>query len=203
MAFPTTPILASGSSVAGFTVPAYGDGSLQSVGGSFTGLASSFGGGEFIGPAYTDVEVYATLFTIGGGGENVVIHAREDGTGSGWNGYGLSITPGTGWDMLQITGGGGGGSASLASGPDEFVNLDVVGYSVIGSVITVYRNGVVLSETAGANPATDATWASGFIGLEIYDVNWAVRNFGGGTPVTPVTALASDTPPIIGGRGAC
>lgn len=183
MLFPTTSILDSfGGTLSGWTTPAYGNAALSIVTGQVTsGTASAFAGGEWAGGSFGDTEVYCTIATKGLTGEQIVLHLRESGNTSTWNGYALRVNSFSGLiEILRVTSGNVG--ATVNSITQAITNGDGVGLRIQSSYLTAwYRSGAAGNTWTNIMSGTDTTYTvAGPIGLEIYSTTYKIDDFGGG-----------------------
>jgi hypothetical protein len=178
--YPSTPVLTSFPSIgAEWSNSAYGNGALTTSGGLVLSSSAGWSAAEWVGSVETATECFITLTTLGGSGDELHLHIREDGTGANFTAYMLNISPPSTWQIVEVTAGAG---AVIGSGSVAFANGDQVGITAIGSNIVAWRNGAAL-----AAPTVDPTIASGKRGLEIFNNVWRADDFGGGVPSDVIT----------------
>lgn len=183
MTFPTTPILDDFNAGANQALSARaGWSSLRCVGfGDFTTDAvptkavSSGTGDNIWGTAPPgDVEAYFKIADWTGGSGSWQLYARF-GTAAAQNGYRISHF--TGSILLQTVTGG--GTSNLASASLTLAAGDSMGISCVGTLITGWTKIGAGAWTAFGS-ATDATYASGNIGVVAQAAGLNLDEFGGG-----------------------
>lgn len=116
--------------------------------------------------------VCGTITGVTDGGPGV----RVSGTG-GLNGYFVEVYD-SGWILTKFVTG---SQSSLTSGSDVFTAGDACKIAVVGTAITVYRNGVSIGASS------DASLASGACGLWAFGLGTIVDDFVGNNAGAPPT----------------
>ena len=197
MSFPSTGILdnfnrGNESPVDGNWSPFYGDLKAQLVSNAIIHLDTSDGSSMYWNPnTYQDSENYYTITTKGTTDFSIFTRMGGDPINAldGYRGYHSiplslvriqrlddSVKTTLGADITSVT----------------FANGDGFGFEMIGSTITTYKR--ISGSWAGIGNRSDATYASGYIGLRGGDdTTWVFDDFGGGTVVVsiPVAILKS------------
>lgn len=137
--------------------------------------------GYLPGPYGPNVELWCTVSVLPGAGAYVflAVRAQDVGAVSTWDGYGLIYIVGTGWQLRRYLNG---TSTTLTSSATPILAAgDGMGFSVIQSRLTAYRNPAGAGWIPTGLAITDATYsAPGAIGLELNDTTVRIDNLGGG-----------------------
>jgi len=191
MAFPTTGILdnfnrANEDPLANSTwTKITGSQNLKIVsnicqGSPFNQLSGAYWSATTFGP---DSEAYVTVLVIPGGANYVRLYARLTSPGGAQNSYFMQFSNDSNGCRIFIESGGT-PTAIAQDAAARYVANDVLGFEVIGSTLTVYKNGASVLST------TDATFsAAGFIGLGARQSTAQLDDFGGGTVVPAAAAF--------------
>lgn len=214
MAFPTTSVFADGSTTAGFTNSAYTNGPVATTAGLFAGtIASGFSSMQWNALTVTETEIYCTLNTFGGSGEAVNMHMRDNANDGTADFYYLQVAlDGSGdlpWGIFRALDNGDTENVLLTSGT---ISAPAAGCKVgatcqgVGATVTITAWYQALAGSWVSQGSIDDTNVNrrtnaGKLGVDIFDTVWRIDDIGGGEIVT-TTVLPSDTPFVIGGRGA-
>ena len=164
----TDNFVRANSATLGANYTACGDGNsgMAISGNTAVGVASVFTVSAWTANTFHNDQ--GTIITFGGApsGQYIYPCVRLTGTATTLHGYCLYIEGST-WGIQLISAGGGG--AVLASGSVSPAPGDTFELTAVGTNLTAYHSGSIMTASSGSNPAADSTYASGSCGVAAYN----------------------------------
>jgi len=154
-------------------------GGMNLTSNALVGVASNSRASLYSGTWGNDQRVDAVVGALSTSNNYPEVWVRGSTGGNGYKVYTDGSTGGTAIARMDA-----GAETIIQAVSVGFVNGDTLGIGIVGTTITLYKNGVAQTPTA-----TDATYASGLPGAGAYGVgtidDWTATDGGGGAPAVP------------------
>lgn len=212
MAFPTTSIYADGSSLTGFTNSAYTNGALQTTGGKFTGAVGGFGSAQWNGGPFTETEHGCQVDTLGGSGEEVHLHSRDNAADGTADYYMLAFQmDGSGdlpWIIYRVRDN---GDVEVTNILGATITAPVAPFGMafttqgVGATVTLEtwylpNGGSWTSQGSVGDSNANRRTNAGNLGIDIFDNVWRISNVFGGEITSGSILNARNRAMMIGTR---